>query len=101
MSPEWYLGDDQKSAVIEFKNPREVDESNLSERHAQEYWDAMDYIRGRIGPDINHLVGKWLVAVQSIDEDDDPEEMVDVLDTLLDNELDKSVSIELSEEGGD
>lgn len=60
-----------KSTYVTFKNPRTADISEGSEhRHKEEYYDAVQELRNKLGQDINVPVGEFAVAAVKADDGD-------------------------------
>jgi len=60
-----------KSTYVTFKNPRNADISEGSEhRHKEEYYDAIQSLRNKLGQDINVVIGEFAAAADSADEGD-------------------------------
>lgn len=75
-----------KSTYITFKNPRTADISEGSEhRHEQEYYDAAQELRNKLGQDINVPVGEFMAAAVEADEGN-PERLQELFDQLVEDE---------------
>ena len=60
-----------KSTYVTFKNPRNADISEGSEhRHKEEYYDAIQSLRNKLGQDINVVIGEFAAAADAADEGD-------------------------------
>lgn len=74
-----------QSTYVTFKNPGhgEVDISEGSEhRHKQEYYDAVQWFRDKLGQDINVPFGEFAVAARQADEDGDPSGLQELFDRI-------------------
>lgn len=71
-----------KSTYISFKNPRNADVSEGTEhRHKEEYYDAIQSLRNKLGQDINVVFGEFAVAADNAD-DGDTERLEDLFERL-------------------
>jgi len=76
---------ESQSTYVTFKNPGhpDVDISDNSEhRHQQEYYDAVQWFRDKLGQDINVPFGEFAVAAQEAELNNDPEPLKELFDEI-------------------
>lgn len=76
---------ESQSTYVSFKNPAhpEVEISENSEhRHKQEYFDAVQWFRDKLGQDINVPFGEFAIAARQADEDGDPEALQELFERI-------------------
>ena len=78
-----------KSTHIKFWNPRNAADEvaeGTEHRHAQEYYDAAQELRGMLGQNINVPVGKFLVAVVEAEKRQNYDPLRELFNTLTEEE---------------
>lgn len=88
---------ENKSARIEFKNPEVVDLEayKANDVNKREYYEALHTLRNILGSDTNHLVGRWLVAVEEAHCNGNVEEAIELIEQLLSGYADGELSVEI------
>lgn len=77
---------ESQSTYVSFKNMGhpEVEVSEGSEhRHKQDYFDAVQWFRDRLGQDINVPFGEFAVAARKAEEEDDPSALQELFDRIV------------------
>lgn len=79
-------GQGGSQTYITFKNPRVEDISESSEhRHDQQYYDAVQKMRNRLGQDLNVVFGEFAAAAVEAD-DGDSDRLESLFEQLADSE---------------
>lgn len=77
---------ESQSTYVTFKNPGhpEVEITEDTEhRHKQEYYDAVQWFRDKLGQDINVPFGEFAVAAQEADLNGNPEPLQQLFDEIV------------------
>ena len=82
---------ENKSTRVTFRNPEK--HSNADNRDKRENYEAVHTVRNALNRDINHPVGKWLVAIRKAHFEDDLEEAKEITEQLLNGYTDKEVKV--------
>lgn len=76
---------ESQSTYVSFKNPEHPEQEisdNSKHRHKQEYFDAVQWFRDKLGQDINVPFGEFAVAARKADQDDDPSDLQELFERI-------------------
>jgi len=90
MALDGFTGDDSdtsggptKTTYYQFENPEHPDSKEFEDPEtAKRHFDAARYVQQALGTDRHNLVGEFLVSVQILEEDGDPEELQSLVQRL-------------------
>lgn len=78
------IDDEMDLETIVFINPEGelAEELVHDEEKAREYYEVVKWLKSRLGSDSSNLVGKFLVAVKEVEDNDNPQKLKDFLEQL-------------------
>lgn len=76
-------GGPKKTTYYQFQNPSHPESKEFTDpEEAQRQFNAAQYVQSKLGTDRHGLVGEFLVAVEELDRNDDPQPLKELVEKL-------------------
>lgn len=85
-----------KTTRVTFHNPEAGCLPSIyqeNEQTAQEHFEAAQYLKQRLGPDRQRLFGEFAAAVERVEKESEPEDLIELCSRILDQNV--KVRVEL------